>query len=363
LSPSARQSTRPSIAIAGAGLIGLSIAWRLAQRDFRVTVFERKILGSEASWAGAGMLAPGGEIDSQSEFTDLAIESRHLYAGFVRELELQTRRTIDYQECGALELAYSAEEWDALQERARRQADIGIKSKTVAKEQVKSFWPRIRLDDLVGAIFYPDDAIVDPRELTDALTSACRQSDVEIRENSAVNAGEVAEGDVAIEGSGFRERYDGLVIAAGAWSSSIQVTNVRPLPFAEPVKGHLIGFRQPSQTCNTILRHGDSYLLQRRNGLLIAGASVEHVGWDRQIKPSIAASLRQQAGFILPHLRETSPSETWIGFRPASDALHVGVWDSKRLYLAYGHYRNGILLAPVTAQNIEHTISANLGKR
>ena len=136
---------QPSIAIAGGGLVGLSIAWRLAQRKFRVTLFERTEVGSEASWAGAGMLSLGGEFDSPSSATTLAIESRRMYAAFVRELETIVGTSIDFQECGALDLAYSAQEWIELRDRAERQRGLGIDSKLLSEAQVKAFWPRVCL--------------------------------------------------------------------------------------------------------------------------------------------------------------------------------------------------------------------------
>ncbi len=362
MSPDRELVAQPTIAIAGGGLIGLSIAWRLAQHNFWVTIFERGRVGSEASWAGAGMLSLGGEFDSPSPSTSLAIESRRLYPAFVRELEVAARTTIDYQECGAIDLAYNAAEWIALQDRAGRQRSLGIESKPLTEAQVKTFCPFIRSANLAGAIFYPGDAIVDPRELLAALTSAGHQSGVEILEYSPVENVEVADDRVTIEANGKLREFSAVVIAAGAWSSSIPVKNIAPLPSSEPVKGHLIGFRPPGRTCNTIIRHGHSYLLQRANGLLIAGASVEHVGWDRRIDPRITSSLADEAAFLLPDLLETSPAETWIGFRPGSDTLHLDQWHSRRLYLAYGHYRNGILLAPASADRIQSEISANLRK-
>ncbi len=351
----------PSIAIAGGGLIGLSIGWELARAGSHVTVFDAGVVGGEASWAGAGMLAPGGEFESPSRVAALALESRVLYPRSVRELEEQSQITIDYQECGALDLAYEPGEWEMLREKARKQAAMGIASKPVGKDQVTAFWPRIRSADLAGALFYPGDATVNPRDLVLALATGCRRLAVEIFENSPVSGAELADDYIAVETAHGSARYDALIVAAGAWSSLIPVRNAPPLPRAEPVRGHLIGFHQPAQTCNTILRHGHFYLLQRANGLLIAGASVERVGWDRNIEPRVAASLAEQAGFVLPHLTETSPSETWIGFRPGSDDLRLGAWHSKRLYLAYGHYRNGILLAPITAQIARRELSANLG--
>lgn len=365
MSQSGTYKNQKSVAIAGAGIIGMSIAWRLAQQGFSVAVFDKGSIGGEASWAGAGMLAPGGEFDSLSELAKLAIASRRLYREFVRGLEEAAQLAIDYQECGALDLAYDTAHWKALLRRAEQQASFGVPSKALSATQVTTFWPRVHAPDLVGALFYPEDSIVNPRELMLALSAACRHLGVELAENSSVVSAEIAPEGVTLNTEGRTRQFDALVIAAGAWSSTIhiessQINNVPPLPLSRPVKGHLIGFQQPAQTCNTIVRHGHTYLLQRANGLLIAGASVEDAGWDRGIDLKIVASLAKEAAFVLPHLTETGPSETWIGFRPASDTLYIGSWHSSRLYLAYGHYRNGILLAPITAQMIESEINASL---
>jgi glycine oxidase len=173
----------------------------------------------------------------------------------------------------------------------------------------------------------------------------------------------VGRGGVTVETEqGSAGEYKAAVIAAGAWSSQVKVGGVPDLPRAEPVKGQLIGYHQPEQTCTTIVRHRSFYFLQRANGLLIAGASVEHVGFDREIRQITTDQLATQAGFVFPHLAETTPSEAWVGFRPGGEHLQLGPWRSSRLYLAYGHYRNGILLAPVTARQTTDEINANLRK-
>lgn len=354
---------KSSIAVAGGGIIGMSIAWRLAQAGWAVAVYEKGSIGGEASWAAAGMLAPGGEIDMPSPLASLAIESRQLYPAFVQELEEASERAIDYQECGGLELAYSPDELEILEHRSKRQCDLGIHSKPVTASQVSVFWPRVRQKALAGARFYPGDAIVNPREVVFALAAASRKWGVSVEQNCAVSRARLLPDCVEVETAAGRQRHDAVVVAAGAWSSSILIDGAKPAPVAEPVKGHLIGYQQPDQTCNTIVRHGHLYLFQRASGLLIAGASVEHVGFDREIQLPVIASLAQRAAFVLPHLAETTPSESWVGFRPASDALHIGSWHSPRLYLAYGHFRNGILLAPVTAQRISAEINASLGMR
>lgn len=306
------------------------------------------------------MLAPGGEIYQPSPLAPLALESRQLYAEFVRTLENTSGLAIDYQECGGLDLAYSAEEWQELETRAARQTALGIESKPLTPKQVTAFWPRIQREGLVGARFFPGDAIVNPREVVLALAAACRKLGVEVRQNCPVRSIAIAASQAEAQTPETREPYSAAVIAAGAWSSSIHVTGVPAQPPAEPIKGHIIGYHQPEQTCNTILRHGHTYLLQRANGLLIAGASVERTGFDRHIDPQRVSALSAAAASILPHLSETEPTETWIGFRPGSDSLHIGPWHSDRLYLAYGHFRNGILLAPVTAERIVEEINARL---
>lgn len=349
-----------SVAIVGAGLIGMSSAWRLTQSGCPVTVYDQGAYGAEASWAGAGMLSPG-EIEGPSPLAALSIESRQLYAQFVRELTQASGSEIDYQECGALDLAYSPDEQSALEGKAARQKALGVSSRLVTVKEVAQFWPRVRMEGLIGARFYPGDGIVNPRELLAALRIACEKLGASFNLKCPVTGIDLSGDSILVHTPRGLDRFDGVVIAAGAWSSSIEVTGVPPLPRAEPVKGQLVGYQQPDGTCGTILRHGSTYMLQRANGMLIAGASVEHVGFDRELRADILEDLVRRAAFLLPHLAETTPSEEWMGFRPASEELQLGSWYSPHFYLAYGHYRNGILLAPVTAQRLASEISANFG--
>jgi glycine oxidase len=348
-----------SVAVAGGGIIGLTLAWRLAQRGFAVTVFDKGAMGGEASWAGAGMLAPGGEILATSPIADLALEARRLYPSFVRELEEASGSRIDFEQCGALDLAYSAEDWRALEARVAPQAALGIRSEALEPDRALSICSHIRAAGLAGARFYPDDAMVNPRDIISALCSVCTKLGVTLVENRPV------------ENLDSLETFEAVVVAAGAWSSQIWSSqtwssqlSIRGLPAAEPVKGHLIGYRQPPGMYPTIIRHAHTYLLQRAGGLLIVGSSEEHVDFDRSIDSRIVSDLAARAAFILPHLLNETPSETWTGLRPASDRLHTGAHGtSGRLYLAYGHYRNGILLAPVTGRDLAAEISASFEKR
>lgn len=355
------QEKQKNIGVIGGGIIGASAAFRLAQRGFRVTVFERGGWGAEASWAGAGMLAPGGEMDGDPALAALAIKSRQLYPQFVKDLIEASGRSIDFQENGALDVAYGDAEWKALQARADRQRVLGICSKAMAADKVKAFWPFLRTENLAGGIFYPDDALVDPREVMAALRIACERAGVAIELQSEIETVIAGETGASMQVAGGREVHmDAVIVAAGAWSSAVELHGVAPLPAAFPVKGHLLGYRMPDKYCQTIVRCGQSYLLQRANGLLIVGASVERAGFERAVRPAVVLQLEKAAGFLLPHLAETTPTEVWAGFRPGSDALQLGRWQGSAVYLAYGHYRNGILLAPVTAERLSTEIASDL---
>ena len=363
MSPPNTIASEKSVAVVGAGIIGLSIAWRLAQMGWRVRIFDKGAVGREASWAGAGMLSPGGEVEGPSEFATLAIESRRLYAGYVRELEQAWARRIDYLECGALEVAYGTPELEALESRAEARKSGGIWSERLTQAQVAAKWPRLRLEGLSGARFYPDDGTVNPRELVNALEVACRTAGASIVPGCEVVRIDLSEAAVTLHTAQGTEEHSIAVVAAGAWSSRIEISGVPRLPSSEPVKGHLIGYAQPEHTCATIVRCGHTYLLERANGLLIVGSSIEHVGFDSRIDPEIVRYLASQAAYVFPQLSSRTPSETWTGFRPGSDSLHIGTWHSPRLHIAYGHYRNGILLAPLTARRVADEISASFERQ
>jgi glycine oxidase len=347
-------------AVIGGGIVGSTIAWRLAQQGWQITLFEKGRLGSEASWAAAGMLAPGGELDhtARAAQIELFLESRRGYGGFVEELTRETAVPIDYLECGAIDLAYSDDEWAELVSRRERQHPFGIASRPLTATQVRTLSPHIGTEQLKGALFYPGEAVVAPRDIMSALGVACRKRGVEIRENSAVENVGMSGSEVEIQG----ESFACAIIAAGAWSGAIRVDGTAALPVSEPVKGHLMGFELPLGACPTIVRHKEIYLFQRGNGMMVAGASVEHVGFHRGIDESISETLLARSRRVLPVLEKVRPVDIWTGFRPKSDALHVERWHDTTLFLAYGHYRNGILLAPTTAKRITEMVLNSFSK-
>jgi glycine oxidase len=338
------------IAIAGAGIIGSSIAWRLAQRGCRVTLFDAGTLGGEASWAGAGMLAPGGEVAGSSEWAGMALASAAAYPEFVRELEAESGEKIDYRQCGAIEVAVGDEEIAALEERVRRQAELGIQSHKTA-----ALSPGTVLPPGAVARWFPGDAIVDPRDIMRALRIACVARGVAILEGTRVDGVDWLSGQAVVATTSGTVTADGAVLAAGAWNSDMRLAFPAPVTF--PVRGHLLGYHLTPGLLPSILRRGHTYLLQRSSGFFIAGASSECVGFDRTIDPEIVDKLQRDAGELFAPLQGLTP-EPWTGFRPATHSYQPEIrrLEDSGIWLACGHFRNGILLAPETARRVSESI-------
>ena len=330
-------------AVIGGGIIGCSVAGRLAQKGVRTSLYEAGSVGREASWAGAGMLAPGGEVDSDSSWGRRSVESLALYPAFVAELEDESGLKIDFRRCGALELEYTEDERSANRIRAETQARLGIGSVELDAAATLKAAPPVCRDGLLGAHYYPEDAVVDPRQVMEALVVACERRGVLIRENHPVAAaGQIDAG--------------AIVVAAGAWSGGL----VEGAPASFPVRGHLVGYHLPARALGPIVRRGHTYAFQRSTGFTVVGSTTERVGFDRRIDPELVRRIHQRAHDLLPVLVAGSPDESWMGFRPGVEAGEPQVkrFGASHIWLAYGHYRNGILLAPITAQMIAAEIVA-----
>ena len=336
--------------IVGAGIIGSSIAWRLAKRGVKVTLIDKGPMGGEASYAGAGMLAPGGEYDGHSYWAQMAVSSLAIYPEFVRELEEASGMGIDFRVCGALEFAKTAAAWDELTAKAARQAAIGIPSTVVGRSEVARMAPLAEAEGWAGVRHYPAEAEVDPRSVLRALGKVLEALGVVILEGQHVE-GVSKHGRRICAGS---IEADVAVLAAGAWSSQITIEAAELLPQSEPVKGHLLGYQLAAQSLGPILRCGHTYILQRKNGYTIAGATTEHVGFDRTLCAEAGDQIAMEAKRLLPDLTRAGKPDLWNGIRPgiASGEPQVGRVGNLAVWAAYGHYRNGILLAPTTAETI-----------
>ena len=351
------------VIIVGGGIIGASIAWRLARNQFRVLLVDAAKIGAEASSAAAGMLAPGGEFDQQSPLLDFALRSFAGYDRFVDALEAESGLRVQLQHTGAVQLAFSAAELESLTRRAASQRAADIPSTVLARDELRALAPLVSTG-AIGAVHYTDERILDPRVLITAIRAACLARGVVIAEESRVLS-------IDADGTGTRVSLENrnidapfAVLSAGAWSGAMNVSinkQPAPLPRSFPVKGHLLGYRLPPRSLAATVRHDHTYVFQRFDGFTIAGSSTEEVGYDRTIDPKIVSEIAARAASLVPALALREPESAWIGFRPATDtAPHIGRLASSRLWLAYGHYRNGILLAPATCDQICQEIGAAL---
>jgi len=354
-------SDRYDVIIAGGGVIGASIAWRLARNNFRVLLLDAATIGAEASSAAAGMLAPGGEFDHPSPMLEFAQNSLAKYDDFVSALQVDSGLPIELRHTGAVQIAVTAAELESLAQRSSLQNAAGIASTVLSCAELRTLLPWVRSDAL-GAVQYPNEATVDPAGLMAALRAACLARGVCIKEQSPITSIAVTASDVQV----LQHTARFAILAAGAWSGSITVTidhQPHPLPRSFPIKGHLLGYRLPPGSLAATVRHDHTYILQRADGFTIAGSSTEDAGYDRAIDPKIVSEIAARASALIPALAALKPESAWTGFRPASDtaAPHIGRLQSSRLWLAYGHYRNGILLAPATCDRVCQEISAALG--
>jgi glycine oxidase len=349
------------VLVVGAGLIGSSIAWLLSKAGCSVVLIDAGSFGGEASSAGAGMLAPGGEYSEPSPAARFAIESLAMYPTFVRQLEKGSGLSIDYRKCGAIELGYDRERWRELQRRADVHRRFGISTQFLCPSSLSAVAPGLELEGLVGALYYPDDACVAPADLLRALRTVCEREGVRILERGPVESIDAERGRVMVR---VREqRVDGrnLVLAAGAWSSQIPVRRsgvTTRTPESFPVKGHLVGYQLLPGSLRPILRNGHHYVVQRKTGFTIAGSSEEQCGFDRSVNPERISEIRNAAAAFYTPLSKLEPTREWTGFRPGSERQGptLGRVPGANVWLAYGHYRNGILLTPATAHLISHQI-------
>jgi glycine oxidase len=351
----------PRVAIIGAGVIGLGIAWRLAGRA-AVTVFERGKAGSGASHAAAGMLAACCEAEPGEEaLIALGRESQARWPGFAAELLRATAIDVELRGEGTLVLALTADDQAEIAHRLEFQRRLDLPLEWLSAAQTRAREPHLA-GKIAGAVFSPQDHQVDNRKLVQALRVAAEAAGVTIHEQRPVKEilvqGGRAKG-VALE-DGTVAAADIVVLAAGAWSRGIGGLPPDRRPPVRPVKGQMLALQM--DTAAPLLTHvlwaPGAYLVPRRDGRLIVGATVEEQGFDDKITAGGMLTLLEAAWRALPAVEELAVEEIWVGHRPGSrdDAPILGPGPAEGLVYATGHHRNGILLAPVTADAIARLV-------
>jgi glycine oxidase len=349
---------RTDVAIVGAGVIGCAIARELALRGFATAVIDRDEPGTHASWAAAGMLAPLVEADRADPFLHLLRASARLFPGLARALREETGIDVAHASEGTLLLALDPRDDEALERRFRWQSRAGLPVVRLDRDATLELEPAIS-GGVRSALHFPEDTQVDNRLLGEALARAARGAGAEMV-RATVERVVVEEGRArALElGGGQRVEAEFIVIAAGCWSGRIAGLP-RPLP-VRPVHGQLIALRAEPGLLGHVVDSPRVYLVPRRDGRVIVGTTTEETGFRKAVTPEAVARLREAAAEAVPALAAAELAESWSGLRPGTpDSLPILGADPEVQGLLYatGHFRNGILLAPITAQLLAELVT------
>lgn len=329
------------ILIIGGGVIGLAIALELRILGAQVTVLNRNFQQA-ATHAAGGMLAPQAEAIPPGPFLDLCLQSRALYPEWSRKLESLSGLPTEYWACGILSPLYSPEAIVPLPHPAAQWLD---------RAAIHQHQPGLS-PEVMGGWWYPQDAQVDNRALAIALWKAVQELGVDLREGEGVGAIQVDRGQVTgVQTRNTTYWADHYILATGAWSQELLPISVYPK------KGQMFAVQVPSQAplpLGQVLFGAETYIIPRRSGRIVVGATSEQVGFTPGNTPAGVQTLVASSLRLFPRLQHYEIQEFWWGFRPATpdEAPLLGASPYANLTLATGHYRNGILLAPITARLI-----------
>jgi len=353
---------RPDAIIVGAGVIGLGVAWRLAQSGARVTVFDRSAAGSGASHAAAGMLAICAEAEpGEQDLVALGRLSQSLWPTFAADLEAASGFAVDRRAEGTLVVAMNAGEAARIHHHLTFQKSLALPVEWISAQEARQREPHLT-PGIVGAVWSPEDHQVDNRKLAAALKIAASKAGAIIREHQPVRR-IVVEHDRAV-GVALDDRVaicaDVVVLAAGAWSRGIEGLPTDLRPPVRPVKGQMLALQMDplAPLVTRVLRAHNVYLVPRNDGRLIVGATAEEKGFDATLTAGGVLALLDAAWRLVPSLEELPIADMWVGHRPGSrdDAPILGPGPVEGLVYATGHHRNGILLTPVTADMIARLV-------
>jgi glycine oxidase len=361
--PSAGATGSPDVIVVGGGVIGLSAAWRATQGGLSVSVVDPGDSGG-ASAVAAGMLAPVTEAHYGEEtLLQLNLVSSQRFPGFVVELEEATGMDCGYSRCGTLSVARDADDNAALDDLYAFQQRLDLKVERLKARECRKIEPNLS-PRVRGGILVEDDHQVDPPALVAALTRACTTAGAErIRDRvRSVEASGNAVRGVALEG-GDRIRSGNVVVAAGCWTGSIEGLPREASGAVRPVKGQLLQLRSRDgePLAHRNVRGLDVYIVSRPDGRTVLGATVEEQGFDTTTTAGAAFELLRDAWELLPGIWEMELVSHEAGLRPGTpdNAPLIGPTSIDGLLMATGHYRNGILLAPITAEIVAGMLSGH----
>jgi len=351
------------VVVVGGGAIGLCCAWRLAQAGAKTVVLDRAEPPAGATRVAAGMLAPIGELAfGEPELLRMTIAAAEVYPAFVAELEAATGLDSGYARHGALHVALDRDEASELRRVHDLQRSLGLGAEWLPPRRCRELEPGLT-PSFNGGVHAPDEAAIDPRLMTAALLAALAREGVEVRGGTEVVApildGERLEGVRTAAGEELRAGH--VVLATGAWAGAESWLPEAARPPVRPVKGEILELRSPdgAAPCERIVASERVYLVPRPDGRLIVGATTEERGFDATVTAGGVHELLREAYRLLPDIAEMELIEAMAGLRPGTpDNLPlIGHGDLDGLILACGHYRNGILLAPLTGEAVAGVVA------
>ena len=344
-----RNAAKPDVAIIGAGVIGLGIAWRLATQGASVAVFDRGAAGSGASHAAAGMLAACSEAEPGEEaLIALGRESQARWPAFAAELGKASGIDVELRREGTLPLALTADDQARLNHQLAFQQKLGLPLSWISAAETRRREPHLA-GKLAGAVWSPEDTQVDNRKLAAALRIAAERAGAVIHEHQAVTEIASKGGEVSgvVLADGTKVAADVVVLAAGAWSRAIAGLAPELRPPVRPIKGQMLALRMDpaAPLVSHVVWAPGAYLVPRVDGRLLVGATVEEKGFDATLTAGGLLTLLEAAWRAIPAVEELPIEETWVGHRPGSrdDAPILGPAPLGGLIYATGHYRNGVL--------------------
>ncbi|MEP6637339.1 MAG: glycine oxidase ThiO [Acidobacteriota bacterium] len=356
---------RADVVVIGGGVIGMAVARALAgRRAGRVVLIERASLGREASYGAAGMLAPQAEADSADEFFSLCCRSRDLYPAFADDLQAESGIDIELDTTGTMYVAFSEHDQIEIDHRYDWQSKAGLRVEKIDAEDARLLEPCISAE-VRSALRFPDDIQVENRRLLSALAVSIENFGVHLMTGTTVESLRIEhEKIVGVETSQGFVAAANVVIAGGAWTTFIanSSTTIGSLR-VEPVRGQMLCFEALPRLTEHVIYSPRGYIVPRRDGRLLAGSTTEHAGFDKRMTGAGVHSILSHALEISPAISGLSLIDSWAGLRPrASDGLPVmgAAGETAGLFFATGHYRNGILLAPLTGELLAGLIMDNV---
>src|SRR3981189_879050 len=344
-------------AIAGGGVIGGAIAMELARDGLRVAVFDRQQPGQEASWASAGILSPAPENPGMVAMVPLGKASLGLYPEFVAQVEEISGKNTGFRAKGTLEALFSHDTKAELSTIIALHHGLGLKAEPLGAEDARGLDPALS-EEVEAAVLRPEEASVDNRALTAAILEAAQRSGAEVFSGNGAKA-IWREGDRCAGLVLQNERVEAkwTVIAAGCFSAMIE--GIAPYAPVRPAKGQMAALRADDLKMERVLWSEKIYLVPRNDGRILAGATVEYAGFDKRTTAGGIEKILSAAIDLAPGLADARIEETWAGLRPDSpDHLPIlGPTDIDGLLMATGHFRSGILLAPITARLVREWIT------